>query len=391
MEVAIRALGRAAVVVFVLVVPFPARAQVTPGASLANCLKTINLELQGLSNLIEKTQTAALGPALGEHLKDPAKDLSKSSIDASLQIQKLRHSSPSYVGLGFEANVKQACDPRVNGQLAHTLRQFLDAIASNLEPVCEKLKVTDFDAEPIGSYLTCAERYADRSAKQRLKVRYSHAPEVLATLLDAFDKNPPSSSKANLDRAKEDFVDTLQTIDHNANSVPDPDTADDPFAKFVRIVFATGPLFPGDFGGLAAADAFCQQRASDYSLPGTYVAWLSDGSTSAASRISHRVAAFALVDGTKIADNWSDLVNGNIDAPIDVGAGGALHENAIWTGTAADGSNAKPALCPNGCNCQKWQGGGTGLQGRSDATDLAWTRAGTAKCDTMAGLYCVQQ
>ncbi len=378
----------------VALVPAVAAAQATPEESIANCQKVINTQLQALSAAIEKIHTAGLGPAINEHFLDAAKPFSKTALSAIVQLQKLQRSSPSYVGLALETNVTKACDPSVNGTLTHTRQDFLDEIADNLRPVCEKLSVHDLDTNPFADFLTCIERYADRSAKHRLKVKYPRAPEVVAELRDTLEKDPPSGfSQANLDRAKRDLEDTLTDIDHNLNSVPDPDEAieEDRFAAFVRLVFVTGPLFVGNFGGLATADAFCQRRASDYSLPGTYVAWLSDGTTSAASRVSHRPGFFALVDGTKVADNWKDLVDGTLDAPIDRGAGGAVHDGPVWTGTAADGSNAKPALCPNGCNCQQWNGGGTGLQGRSDAVGAGWSRAGAGSCDTRAGLYCIQQ
>lgn len=53
-----------------------------------------------------------------------------------------------------------------------------------------------------------------------------------------------------------------------------------------RRVFTTSTVHTGGFGGLAAADSICQTRANAANLTGTYKAWLSDSTTTVASRRS---------------------------------------------------------------------------------------------------------
>ena len=84
-------------------------------------------------------------------------------------------------------------------------------------------------------------------------------------------------------------------------------------------VFVTSTTHDGNLGGLAGADAICQARAAAAGLPGTYLAWLSDGSASPATRfLTQSAGPYRLVNGTTIADDWADLTSGDLDAPINI-------------------------------------------------------------------------
>jgi hypothetical protein len=48
-----------------------------------------------------------------------------------------------------------------------------------------------------------------------------------------------------------------------------------------NVAFVTSTKYDANLGGIAGADAKCQARASAAGLPGTYVAWISDGTTDA--------------------------------------------------------------------------------------------------------------
>jgi hypothetical protein len=52
-------------------------------------------------------------------------------------------------------------------------------------------------------------------------------------------------------------------------------------------VFVSGSKWNGNLGGLAGADAKCQQAADAAGLGGTFRAWISDDATSASSRLTH--------------------------------------------------------------------------------------------------------
>src|SRR4029077_17175057 len=67
------------------------------------------------------------------------------------------------------------------------------------------------------------------------------------------------------------------------------------------IVFVSSATYGGgNLGGLTGADPKCQSLATAAVLPGTYKAWLSDDTTSAASRLTHSTNPYVLVDGKTI-------------------------------------------------------------------------------------------
>lgn len=143
----------------------------------------------------------------------------------------------------------------------------------------------------------------------------------------------------------------------------------------------------GDFGGLASADAACQSEADDAGLTGTYKAWLSDSTISAASRLTHASVPYQLVNGTTIAADWTDLTDGTLDAPIDLSADGGMTALAnVWTGTEADGTAS-----PN--NCSNWTSSSTSLIGDlgSEVTSSGWSAFGSGNCGEVPGFYCFEQ
>jgi hypothetical protein len=144
-------------------------------------------------------------------------------------------------------------------------------------------------------------------------------------------------------------------------------------------------------GGLAGADAKCQDRATAAGLSGTFKAWLSAAGTgnSAAERLTHATVRYVRVDGAQVAANWTDLVDTALTASISIDEFGNpfTGSNAAWTGTHGDGSNAPS-------NCNSWLSS-TGLDsghfGAVPATNGQWTGNGTSACSIVFHLYCVEQ
>ena len=98
---------------------------------------------------------------------------------------------------------------------------------------------------------------------------------------------------------------------------------------------------------------------------------------------------------TIVADDWADLVSGDIDSPInqdeygEIGPqGGACVLPAVYTNTKPDGtSGGGPTSCSN------WMLPG-GLSWWGDATEsgTGWSDACKGVgCEQMAALYCFQQ
>ncbi len=88
-----------------------------------------------------------------------------------------------------------------------------------------------------------------------------------------------------------------------------------------KTVFVTSAQFNGNLGGLEGADAKCQAEADGPAsiVPsGTYLAWLSDGTDSPDTRFTKSAHPYILLDGTKIAENYTDLTDGSILNAINI-------------------------------------------------------------------------
>ncbi len=121
-----------------------------------------------------------------------------------------------------------------------------------------------------------------------------------------------------------------------------------------KTVFITSAKFKGNLGGLAGADDKCQVEVDGPAsiVPsGTYLAWLSDGTDSPDTRFTKSAHPYILLDGTKIAENYTDLTDGSILNAINIDSTGkALGLQPFWTGTKADGTTA-----PLSVTCTGWK------------------------------------
>jgi hypothetical protein len=101
---------------------------------------------------------------------------------------------------------------------------------------------------------------------------------------------------------------------------------------------------PGTLGGLAGADAACQDRARAAGLPGTFQAWLSTSSVDAKSRFA-AARGWIRRDGRPFADSVSALVDGQVYFPprldeLGNDLTGATGDAAVATGTEGDGTHS---------------------------------------------------
>jgi len=152
-----------------------------------------------------------------------------------------------------------------------------------------------------------------------------------------------------------------------------------------RIVFATSSKQNGDLGGLSGADDLCATRAGEAGIEGTFKAWMSSPDESARDRLSHSTGRYLRTDGTKVADNWNDLVDGKLDAPIDHDEDGAAITGDVWTGTLASGNHASDT-------CGGFDDSGQfGVCGSSTSSGGSWSNNITPFCTSALRLYCIQQ
>ena len=131
-----------------------------------------------------------------------------------------------------------------------------------------------------------------------------------------------------------------------------------------KLVFLTSTFYGGgNLGGLAGADAKCNERAAAAGLSGSYKAWMADdacGPRSSRPGFTHSTEPYTRVDGVRIADDFATLIFEGVapiplQAPIDVSEFGQVVTNfpVVWTGTGAEGE-PPPLPCGDICSCQGW-------------------------------------
>jgi hypothetical protein len=171
----------------------------------------------------------------------------------------------------------------------------------------------------------------------------------------------------------------------------------------VCLVFVSNLQSQGDFfgSGVAGADQLCQSSAQAASLPdaatpGSYRAWISDDRGNSPSvSFSRSTGPYQLVSGTTIANDWADLTDGTLAAPINVTELGGAYNGSAWTHTQTDGT-------PGGNQnlaCSNWTSTSMAAFGDTGTTTVPspgpagayWTVDSDLTCDTYAPVYCFQQ
>jgi hypothetical protein len=161
-----------------------------------------------------------------------------------------------------------------------------------------------------------------------------------------------------------------------------------------KTVFVTSVRFNGNLGGLKGADDKCQAQANDPAsiVPsGTYLAWLSDGTDSPNTRFTKSSHPYLLPDGTKIAENYTDLTDGSIQHFINIDSTGkTVGQNPFWTGTNQDGTTVQPLRTCNGWKDLYTNAYGT--IGSTGHTLTTWSSQTMQNCKTQRSrLACFQQ
>lgn len=162
----------------------------------------------------------------------------------------------------------------------------------------------------------------------------------------------------------------------------------------VKLVFVTSTSYTGSLGGVSGADSKCSTRATAGGLSGTFKAWIADRNLPSAPSVTFAQAniPYVLVNGTQVADNWADLIDGSLDNPISINELGGAVTADVWTNVNANGSTKNTGATGT---CSDWAvgsgswGGGYGV---TSSTAGGWTNTGnTAGCDPVNRLYCFQQ
>lgn len=159
-----------------------------------------------------------------------------------------------------------------------------------------------------------------------------------------------------------------------------------------RRVFVTSTTHNGDFGGLAGADMMCQDRADAAMLGGTWRAYMVSG-TASLSRLAHATVPYVRLDGVRVANNWTDLADESLIAPINLTELGTTAVGGnVWTGLSNTGGGTNQ-------HCDNWtySGGGClggsacGAAGEFAMTGNHWDGYYIFSCGSGYRLYCIEQ
>lgn len=157
-------------------------------------------------------------------------------------------------------------------------------------------------------------------------------------------------------------------------------------------VFVSSQTYQGDLGGLIGADSKCQVLADAVNLGSTFKAWLSDSTTSAASRFNQSALNYVMMNGTTIANGWSDLTDNTIDNVLNRDETNTVRSSMpVWTNTTTSGG----VMATNSSyNCDNWTSNSSGVDGYYGVTnwaDYEWTNSTYSSCSGARRLYCFEQ
>jgi hypothetical protein len=167
------------------------------------------------------------------------------------------------------------------------------------------------------------------------------------------------------------------------------------------LVFASSRQSDAALGGPRGADKICADLASAAGLGGYWMSWTSDACTSPRQRFRESTIPYRLLDGTLIADGWTDLTDDFIANPIDmdengdavVGTDRWFRDRMTWTNTMSDGT----LHINNGCwgltsNASSGIFAVRAAAGSTASTWTTWTVWSTPSCATdNLRIYCFEQ
>ena len=167
-----------------------------------------------------------------------------------------------------------------------------------------------------------------------------------------------------------------------------------------KLVFVSSEKYVGgELGGAGGAHSECQELAKNAGFDNhtMFKAFISDADFNPAAHFTHSTIPYVLPNGTRVADNWDDLV---LEGPspgitlTEIGEYFAMHR--VWTGTYPDGTKFPDLACANWTKIlpkpeDPASSDNYARTGRTLADAKQWASEDSSGCDLSARLYCVEQ
>ena len=118
-----------------------------------------------------------------------------------------------------------------------------------------------------------------------------------------------------------------------------------------------------------------------------HVAWLSTTTVAANGRLTSPATPYVRLDEAVVAADWAAMTGGSLAAPINLTDKGTTAAASVWTNSNLDGGSLAD-------DCNIWADGtsaNTGVQGSTSSMTGTWTSNGSANCNLLKALYCVEQ
>jgi hypothetical protein len=170
-------------------------------------------------------------------------------------------------------------------------------------------------------------------------------------------------------------------------------------------VFVTNQSYDANLSGLEGADTKCQEAAVNAGLNGTWKAYIGKQGTSPESRIYQSSVPYKRLDGTTVANDYTDLTDGKIAAQINIDEFGQLQNASYfyaWTGSS--GADGKVSSCRNWTYNNKVYSNGTwvvpkfwtdygsaGIINWPSNRQDQWYKMVSSGCHVKNRLYCIEQ
>lgn len=212
----------------------------------------------------------------------------------------------------------------------------------------------------------------------------------VGTMADGFSKQVKLNmlcAKSTESDTASDQSDNYFTVTKPAVVSPTPTAIPTPTLVAKRVFVTSTTSYPSTSG--STADGICAAYAQNDHLGGTWKAWLSTTTLSAANKLVHFNGPYKLLNGTTIANNWIDLTDGTLQHEINItDTGSTITDTSIanvWTGTNTDGSAATST-------CSNWTStGGFTNMGSANSQYDSWTQIPTQSCQNGAAFFCFEQ